>query len=83
MAPPPASQRLGPLLSLLLLRHSIHPCEATATVDLDASPWDFEADPEDIGTAERWYDAKAKPQLERTITSPGAWEARASVTPRR
>ena len=25
--------------------------------------------------AQRWYDAGAKPKLERTIATPGAWEA--------
>ena len=44
-------------------------------LDLDATPWEFEADPSDVGVAEQWYSAKARPTLERTITSPGAWQA--------
>ena len=44
-------------------------------LDLDASPWEFEADPSDVGVGEQWFSAKARPTLERTITSPGAWQA--------
>ena len=44
-------------------------------VDLDAAPWEFEADPLGIGVAEQWYSAQARPHLARTITSPGAWQA--------
>ena len=44
-------------------------------LDLDASPWEFEVDPSDVGVGEQWFSAKARPTLERTITSPGAWQA--------
>jgi hypothetical protein len=44
-------------------------------VHLDRTPWDFSADPLGIGEQERWFDRQFKPHLERTITSPGAWQA--------
>lgn len=31
--------------------------------DLDTTPWQFEADPLDVGVAEKWCSATATPQL--------------------
>ena len=44
-------------------------------MDLDTTPWEFEADPLEVGVAERWHSTESRPQLARTITSPGAWQA--------
>ena len=46
-----------------------------AAIDLDATAWEFEADPLNVGMSERWWDPAAKPKLERTIRTPGAWQA--------
>lgn len=66
-------------LLLTLVLPALHQPHAAATVapeiDLDATLWEFEADPLDVGAAERWYDPSAKPTLERSIATPGAWEA--------
>ena len=44
------------------------------TVELDATPWEFQADPLDVGVGERWYSPAATPKLARTITTPGETE---------
>ena len=67
-----AALRLLRLLPLLLLL--VQTC-TTASIDLDSTPWEFEADPMGVGAQERWFDPRAKPRLARTITTPGAWEA--------
>ena len=64
--------RLLPLLGLALIPSQ---CCSPGVIDLDATPWEFAADPADVGVAERWYDSSARPRLERTVTTPGAWEA--------
>ena len=67
---------LAALLPLLLLALAARCSHAGPSFfDLDAAPWEFEADPGEVGAQERWYDAGAKPRLERTIATPGAWEA--------
>ena len=66
---------LAGLLPLLLVALAARCSHAGPSFDLDAAPWEFEADPLDVGAQERWYDAGAKPKLERTIATPGAWEA--------
>ena len=48
---------------------------ATSMFDLDSTPWDFEADPLDVGVAQKWFSTQARPQLARNLTSPGAWQA--------
>ena len=48
---------------------------AFAAIDVNVEHWEFEADPQDVGVAERWFSAEAKPTLDRTLTSPGAWQA--------
>jgi beta-galactosidase/beta-glucuronidase len=69
------------LLAALLLLSGSAPSSSTAAperqadVDLDAAPWEFETDPRDVGVVEQWFSSKAKPALERTLTSPGAWQA--------
>ena len=44
------------------------------SISLDGS-WEFEADPDNVGAAERWFSTAARPKLERAIKSPGAWQA--------
>ena len=46
-----------------------------AEMDLDLTPWEFEADPGGVGVAEQWFSVTAKPTLSRTIRTPGAWQA--------
>jgi len=46
-----------------------------AVIDLDATAWEFEADPLNLGMSERWWDPDVKAKLERTIRTPGAWQA--------
>lgn len=48
---------------------------AASAIDLDATPWQFAPDPLGVGVSERWYDTTARAELERTIITPGAWEA--------
>ena len=49
--------------------------DPSATIDLDATAWEFEADPLNVGISERWWDPDVKTELERTIRTPGAWQA--------
>ena len=42
---------------------------------LAITEWDFEADPLGVGVTEKWFSPQAKPKLERTIITPGAWQA--------
>eukprot|EP01050_Picozoa_sp_SAG11_P014749 SAG11_NODE_1848_length_4170_cov_1.679931_2_plen_421_part_00 len=55
-------------MSLLQLAHG--------TINsIEISTWEFQTDPDDVGVAERWFSTQARPTLERTIRSPGAWQA--------
>ena len=51
-------------------------CLATVTATaITITEWDFEADPLGVGVAENWASVQHRPKLQRTLTSPGAWEA--------
>ena len=69
LLPPP------PLLKLLLSTFACAARASATTIELDSTPWDFEVDPQNVGVAESWFSDTAKPTLERTIVSPGAWQA--------
>eukprot|EP01052_Picozoa_sp_SAG31_P041791 SAG31_NODE_6437_length_2018_cov_14.547160_1_plen_277_part_00 len=60
------------LLLLPLLRATM--ASPSSEVDLDGM-WDFEADPDGVGVAQRWFDALAKPRLAERIAVPGAWQS--------
>eukprot|EP01052_Picozoa_sp_SAG31_P042568 SAG31_NODE_6800_length_1881_cov_1.253363_1_plen_144_part_00 len=66
----PPQRELLPWLLLLLL----HGLASAAEIDLDGH-WSFEADLEDIGVAQRWFDAAAKPRLPMRMAVPGAWQS--------
>ena len=62
-----------PLLLLLLLP-GLLAAAAESELDLDGR-WAFEADPDGVGVAQRWFDAAAKPRLAMRMAVPGAWQS--------
>ena len=63
------------LLQLWLLGLVTACGQPPAEINLDTTPWEFEADPLSVGVAERWFSVTAKPTLSSTIRTPGAWQA--------
>ena len=42
---------------------------------ISITSWEFQQDPQDVGVHEQWFSSRAKPTLERNISSPGTWQA--------
>ena len=59
---------------LLLLLPGLLAAAAESELDLDGR-WAFEADPDGVGVAQRWFDAAAKPRLAMRMAVPGAWQS--------
>ncbi|RJT05456.1 sugar-binding domain-containing protein [Halococcus sp. IIIV-5B] len=51
----------------------MHAFDRPATVDLSGE-WDFATDPDDVGTAEHWYERDERLPDSRSVTVPHAWQ---------